>query len=280
MRGLKKRGVKVKKVKIPANGAEISALILSPEKPKKDAVGLLWLHGGGYFLGMKEMAYISSAAKLTEKYGAVVVCPGYRLSIRNPYPAAAEDCYSALLYLKKNASVLGAASDKIAVGGESAGGGLCAAVAIMARDRGEVSVAFQLPLYPMLDDRPTDSSRDNHGRIWNTRKNRFAWKLYLRKTAKTDIPVYAAPARLEDFSGLPPAYTFIGIGEPFYCETKIYIERLKACGVPAKMDVYDTDFHAFSMLKPKDKLSRLANERFNEFFKYASENYSKKQPDL
>ena len=150
----------------------------------------------------------------------------------------------------------------------------------MARDRGEVSVAFQLPLYPMLDDRPTDSSRDNHGRIWNTRKNRFAWKLYLRKTVKTDIPVYAAPARLEDFSGLPPAYTFIGIGEPFYCETKIYIERLKACGVPAKMDVYDTDFHAFSMLKPKDKLSRLANERFNEFFKYASENYSKKQPDL
>ena len=254
MRALKKRGVKVRKVKIPVAGAEISALILSPEKPKKDAVGLLWLHGGGYFLGMKEMAYMSSAA--------------------------AEDCYSALLYLKKNASVLGVAEDKIAVGGESAGGGLCAAVAIMARDRGEVSVAFQLPLYHMPDDRPTDSSRDNHGRIWNTRKNRFAWKLYLRKTAKTDIPVYAAPARLEDFSGLPPAYTFIGIGEPFYCETKIYIERLKACGVPAKMDVYDTDFHAFSMLKPKDKLSRLANERFNEFFKYASENYSKKQPDL
>lgn len=116
MRALKKRGVKVKKVKIPVAGAEISALILSPEKPKKDAVGLLWLHGGGYFLGMKEMAYMSSAAELTEKYGTVVVCPGYRLSIRNPYPAAAEDCYSALLYLKKNASVLGVAEDKIAVG--------------------------------------------------------------------------------------------------------------------------------------------------------------------
>lgn len=90
MRALKKRGVKVRKVKIPVTGAEISALILSSEKPKKDAVGLLWLHGGGYFLGMKEMAYMSSAA--------------------------AEDCYSALLYLKKNASVLGAAEDKIAVG--------------------------------------------------------------------------------------------------------------------------------------------------------------------
>ena len=105
---------------------------------------------------------------------AVVVSPGYRLALAAPYPAALDDCYAALLYMKSHAAGLGVRVDQLMVGGESAGGGLCAALCIKARDTGAVNVAFQMPLYPMLDDRDTETSRDNHGKMWNTRRNRFA----------------------------------------------------------------------------------------------------------
>ena len=152
------------------------------------------------------------------------------------------------------------------VGGESAGGGLCAAVCIRARDEGAVSVAFQMPLYPMLDDRDTASSRDNHGRVWNTRRNHLAWRLYLRGTDRASLSPYAAPARLTDFSGLPPAYSFVGDGEPFYAETVRYFEQLRAAGIPAELDVYHTDLHAFDMLEPSAALSGEAAGKFHAHF--------------
>ena len=192
----------VRRVRIPTESGSIPALILSPKK----ATGILWIHGGGYIAGMKEMVHMSRAVDLVKNYGAVVVSPGYRLAFRAPYPAAADDCYAALRYLKENASALGVRNDQIMVGGESAGGGLCAAICIRARDTGEVNVAFQMPLYPMLDDRDTESSRNNHSKIWNTRKNRFTWNLYLRRADRTNLSPYAAPARLRDFAHLPPAY--------------------------------------------------------------------------
>ena len=159
------------------------------------------------------------------------------------------------------------------VGGESAGGGLCAAVCIKARDTGEVNVAFQMPLYPMLDDRDTETSRDNHGRVWNTWKNHFGWRCYLRGTDRETLPPYAAPARAGNMEGLPPAYTFVSTGEPFYAETLEYIRRLKDCGIPASADVYETDMHAFDMMRPKDALSIEAARRFNESFAYAQAHY-------
>lgn len=131
------------------------------------------------------------------------------------------------------------------VGGESAGGGLCAAVCIKARNTGAVNLAFQMPLYPMLDDRDTEGSRNSHGRVWNPRKNHLAWRCYPRGPDRQNLSPYAAPARLTDFTGLPPAYTFVGNGEPFYAETVHYIESLQVCGIPAELDVYPSDTHAF-----------------------------------
>ena len=151
--------------------------------------------------------------------------------------------------------------------------GLCAAVSLMARDRASVNIAFQMPLYPMLDDRDTESSRDNHGQVWNTRKNHIAWKLYLRGTPKGHVPAYAAPARAQDVSGLLPAYTFVGDGEPFYVETLHYIEALKSAGIPADVDVYHTDIHAFDMMRPELEISKAAAEKFNRAFAYAREHY-------
>ncbi|MEI3085454.1 MAG: alpha/beta hydrolase [Oscillospiraceae bacterium] len=234
---------------------------------------MLWIHGGGYISGMKEMVYISRAVELVKSFGAVVVSPGYRLAPFSPYPAAIDDCYAALLYMKEHAAELWVREDQLMVGGESAGGGLCAAVCIKARDTGEVNVAFQMPLYPMLDDRDTETSRDNHGRVWNTWKNHFGWRCYLRGTDRETLPPYAAPARVENMEGLPPAYTFVSTGEPFYAETLEYIRRLKDCGIPASADVYETDMHAFDMMRPKDALSIEAARRFNESFAYAQAHY-------
>ena len=274
MRSMKPdKDVLVSTIRIPTASGSIPALVLSPKEGGQNAAGILWIHGGGYITGMKEMVHMSRAVDLVKGFGAVVVSPGYRLAIQRPFPAAAEDCYSALVYLKDHAQELGIRRDQIMVGGESAGGGLCAAVCLMARDRKSVNIAFQMPLYPMLDDRDTESSRDNHGKVWNTRKNHLAWKLYLRGTPKAQVSPYAAPARAQDFSGLPPAYTFVGDGEPFYTETLCYIESLNRAGIPAKVDVYHTDIHAFDMMQPELEISRIAAEKFNQIFAYAKEHY-------
>lgn len=271
-------GIRVQKICIPSGARRIPALVLSPEELSAPATGVLWIHGGGYISGMKEMVYISRAVELVKSFGAVVVSPGYRLAPFSPYPAAIDDCYAALLYMKEHAAELGVREDQLMVGGESAGGGLCAAVCIRARDSGEVSVAFQMPLYPMLDDRDTESSRDNHGRVWNTRRNHLAWRLYLRGTDRAQLTPYAAPARLEDFSGLPPAYSFVGDGEPFYAETVSYFEHLRNAGIPAELDVYHTDMHAFDMMQPDSALAVRAAEAFNHKFELAQKQYFAPQP--
>ena len=219
------------------------------------------------------MVYISRAIEMVSTYGSLIISPDYRLAPWSPYPAAVEDCYCALRYLKEHASDLGVRADQIMVGGESAGGGLCAAVCMMARDRKEVNVAFQLPLYPMIDNLDTESSRDNHGKVWNTRLNHFGWKMYLRKNAKSEVSAYAAPARQTDYSNLPPAYTFVGDGEPFYCETLQFIENLKNAGVQADVDVYHCDVHAFDMLMPEREMTKEAIRKFNDHFSYAQQHY-------
>ena len=271
----------IRRAVIPADSHDLKLVILQPKggkRPPERTPGILWIHGGGYAVGMADMVFMSRARRLVTAYGAVVISPEYRLAGKAPYPAALEDCYAALLYLKAHAAELGCAEDQIMVGGESAGGGLTAALCMLARDRGGVNIAFQMPLYPMLDHRDTDSSRDNHGISWNTRRNHAAWKLYLREV-EGEIPPYASPARQTDYSGLPPAYTFIGNREPFYCETMTYVENLRRAGVPACVDVYPAGFHAFDMLLPMRRISRQAIAAFERKFLCAAEHYRAAQSE-
>lgn len=128
--------IRVQKIAIPAGRRRIPALVLSPNEAPVLATGVLWIHGGGYILGMKEMVHMSRVVDLVKKFGAVVVSPGYRLAFAAPYPAALDDCYAALVYMKSHDAELGVRADQIMVGGESAGGGLCAALCIKARDTG------------------------------------------------------------------------------------------------------------------------------------------------
>ena len=273
---------KSKSIKIPSTGRDIELLIFQPTKnkmPKEKTPGILWIHGGGYITGMARMIYMSRAIDLVKKYGAVVVTPEYRLSNEAPYPAALEDCYSSLKYLKEHADELGVNSSQIMVGGESAGGGLTASLCMYARDKGKVNIAFQMPLYPMIDNQDTESSKDNHAPVWNTKSNHYGWKKYLGDLWGKDVPPYAAAARQTDYSNLPPAYTFVGDIEPFYCETLTFIENLKKAGVEAEVDVYPNCFHAFDMLLPFKKVSKEAIAEFEKHYLYACDNYFKEQSE-
>lgn len=274
----------MKREKIFAEGTEIDLFILCPTinaKPKEKTPGILWIHGGGYVTGMAKMIYMSRAINLVKKYGAVVVTPEYRLSKEAPYPAALLDCYAALKYLKDHTVELGINSSQVMVGGESAGGGLAAALCMYARDKGEVNIAYQMPLYPMLDNLDTDSSRDNHAPIWNTKRNHMGWKAYLGSLWELgeNVPPYAAAARQKDYSNLPPAYTFVGDIEPFYCETLTYIENLRKAGVEANVDIYPNCFHAFDMLLPFKKVSKRAIAQFERQYLIACERYYAEQKD-
>ena len=271
------KAITAEKRLIDANGHKIPILILKRKDHTGNAPGILWFHGGGYATGIKEMVYVGRAENLVKKYGAVVISVGYRLSTFHPFPAGFDDCYAALLYLKEYNYELGIRDDQIMVGGESAGGGLCAAVCMKARDTGDVNIAYQMPLYPMIDNLDTDSSRNNHAKVWNTRRNHQAWALYLRGMDKTAVPPYAAPARQSNYKDLPPAYTFVGTAEPFYDETLTFISNLKKAGVEASLDVYDGMYHAFDMMEPASEISQKAIRNFEEHFEYALNNYFSKQ---
>jgi acetyl esterase/lipase len=260
------------------DGSKLRICIFKPLKPKENVPGVLWLHGGGYALGMPEQAQIM-AKRLIEVSDCVVVAPDYQLSVEAPYPAALEDSYEALLWMKSNANALGIKDNQLMVGGDSAGGGLAAALTLYARDKREVAIAFQMPLYPMLDDRMTSkSSKDNNAPVWNSKSNFNGWKLYLGELFGTsNIPYYAAPARAEDYRNLPPTATFVGELEPFRDETIQYVENLRKAGIPVEFEIFKGCYHAFEQMCPKADVSKRAIAFIINSFKYALEHYFAEQ---
>lgn len=258
------------------DGTELRVLICrakNAEKRRYNAAGLLWLHGGGYATGVPEQDHLFADIFCTDGE-CVAVMPDYTRSTEAPYPAALGDCCLALYWMLQNAGELGIDSDRIMVGGDSAGGGLTAAVCLRARDEGMVNIAFQMPLYPMLDDRETETSSDNDAPVWNTRSNRAGWDLYLAGYPKDgDIPSYAAPAREEDLSGMPPACTFVGTIDPFRAETEQYVEKLRKAGIQVFFREFEGCFHGFDMIAYATKPARDARRFLKNSFRYALENY-------
>ncbi len=240
--------------------------------------GVLWIHGGGYALGFPELSKIY-ARRLIKERDCTFIVPDYRLSIEAPYPAALEDSYTALLWMKNHAKELGIRDDQLMVGGDSAGGGLTAGLTLYARDKGEVNIAFQMPLYPMLDDRMiTESSKENNAPVWNSKSNYNAWKLYLGNLFETPlVPYYAAAARAIDYSNLPPTATFVGDLEPFRDETIQYVENLKNAGVPVQFELYKGCYHGFDQMRPGAKVSKKAIDFLADSFKFAVDHYYAEQ---
>lgn len=240
---------------------------------------VLYCHGGGYALTVPETAAPQIKA-LIDTRECIVVAPDYRKSIEHPYPAALNDCYAGLKWIKDNTKKLGARSDQIMVVGHSAGGGLTAAVTLLARDKKEVNIAFQMPIYPMIDDRMiTESSQDNDAPFWNSKLNVFGWDLYLKdlKSKGEEIPAYAAPARATDYANLPPTATFVGDLEPFKDETIAYVDNLRKAGIPTKFQLYENCYHGFDGIVPKAKVSQQALAFIHGEFSYAVDNYFAEQ---
>ncbi len=200
--------------------------------------------------------------RLVRTVGLVAVSVDWRRAPEHPYPAEIDDCYAALRWVYTEAERLGVDADRIAVGGASSGGGTAAGLALLARDRGGPPIAFQLLVYPMLDDRTDGASHAwlNDTNLWHPRKNALAWAAYLG--GADPVPVYAAPARAEDLRGLPPAFVAVGDLDLFAEEDARYAARLIAAGVPTELHVYPGGVHGFDVFVPDGGLSRrLARDR-------------------
>jgi acetyl esterase/lipase len=228
----------------------VTVRLFRPRGIPVPAPALLWIHGGGYVIGTAAQDD-ELCRRFSRELGISVVSVDYRLAPEHPYPTPLEDCYSALTWLAKLPSV---DPERVAIGGASAGGGLAAALALLARDRGEVPLAHQLLVYPMIDDRTVDrTDLDNPGhRLWNQASNRFGWSAYLGD-ADRDV---AVPARREDLAGLPPAWLGVGSLDLFHDEDLAYAERLRAAGVPCEVEVVQGAFHGFDGIVPKADVSR------------------------
>jgi acetyl esterase/lipase len=257
--------------------SQLRVCMYKPKVMEGKVPGILWMHGGGYGMGMPEQCH-TRAKQLIDAHQCIVVSPDYRLTIHAPFPAALDDCYTTLLWMKNNAEALGINDNQLFIGGDSAGGGLTAALSLYARDKKEVNIAFQMPLYPMLDDRMnTVSALDNNAPMWNAKSNYNSWKLLLGTAFGTDdVSVYAAPARATNFTGLPPTATFVGELEPFRDETTDYVENLRKAGVAVDFKVFDGCFHAFDYF-PYSKVSKSAVAFITSAYAYAAEHYFSEQ---
>ncbi|MCC5950997.1 MAG: alpha/beta hydrolase [Acidimicrobiia bacterium] len=234
--------------------------VLLHQRPdrQRPSPAVLWLHGGGTVMGRPEGS-TAICSRMAAELDALVVNVDYRLAPEHPFPAGLDDCMSALRWIHDHAKEYGIDPSRIAVGGESAGGGLAAAVTQRAVDEGGPELCFQALVYPMLDDR-TVLRADHGGRgtfIWTPASNRFAWTAYLGHppTSAPERP-YAAPARRADLSGLPPAWIGAGELDLFLDEDVDYATRLEAAGVPCELRLEPGTYHGADALLPDRGPSR------------------------
>jgi len=239
-------------------GHTLMVRLYTPEAAQPGGPGLYWVHGGGLVLG--EVADSDPwCTEIAEELNLVVASVEYRVAPEFTYPIPLEDCYAGLAWFFGQAASLGIDSSRIAIAGASAGGGLAAAMAMLARDRQQVSPCFQLLTSPMLDDR--NETRSSHlitdTRLWNREANRAAWNAYLGGNAGADdVPAYAAPGRATDLSGLPPAIITVGDFDLFVDENIVFAQALLQAGVPVELHVYPGAVHGTKGIVPESDIAR------------------------
>ncbi len=230
-----------------------------------------WIHGGGYLGGSYEGSNDVNG-EWARELGCAVVSVEYRLAPEHPYPAPLEDCYTGLKWLAVNASELGVDPSRVIIAGGSAGGGLCAGLALLVRDRGELSVTHQVLIYPMVDDRRTTGSSQWSTWVWTKESNDIGWRAYLGELFGSDnVPAYAAASRATDLAGLPPAYVMVGSLDLFFDEDVDYASRLIVAGVPTELHVYPGGPHAFDVprLGGGFELGRRSHEDTKDYLRRA-----------
>jgi acetyl esterase/lipase len=239
-------------------GPDVVAYVVLP-KPGQAGPGILHMHGGG-FTASTAANSLPAVQALARELDCPIVTVDYRLAPETTWSGSLEDNYAALLWLHDHAAEIGVDPSRIAIAGESAGGGHAALLAIAARDRGEVGIAFQCLTYPMLDDRSGTSRRlaEHIGYFgWNAEANRFGWESFLGCAPGGDaVPCGGVPARGVDLAGLPPAWIGVGGLDLFVEEDVAFAQRLNAAGVPTELLVVPGAFHGFDMFKPDAAISR------------------------
>lgn len=239
-----KRGVTVQTL------GPTSVRVHQPSTGDRPRPALLWVHGGGYVLGTAAQDD-SVCGSFAQSLGIVVAAVEYRLAPEHRFPVPLHDCYDALTWLARQPEV---DPTRIAVGGASAGGGLAAALALLAHERGEVQLAFQLLAYPMLDDRTAarNDIDESDFRLWSNTSNRFGWQSYTGyPPGSVEVSGLAAPSRYDDLSGLPPAWIGVGTLDLFYDENVAYASRLREAGVKCELEIVQGAFHGFDSVQPK-----------------------------
>jgi len=232
----------------PKGAPDVRMLVYRPRQAGQDLPCILHIHGGGYIAGSPD-AHEDVHRAMALELGCVLASVDYRLAPETRAPGSVEDCYAALAWLVSEAATLGIDPARMSVMGESAGGGLAAALALLVRDRGEYQFTFQHLIYPMLDDRTciTDDPNAFAGEfIWTPDSNRFGWASLLGlPPGGADVSAYAAPARAIDLAGLPPTYIAVGALDLFVDENLEFARRLIRAGVPTELHVYPGAFHGF-----------------------------------
>jgi acetyl esterase/lipase len=237
---------------------DITLLILTPARVEGARPAIYHTHGGGMIIGDNRTG-LPDMLDIAARYGAVVVSVEYRLAPETPHPGPIDDVYAGLAWTAKNAADLGLDPDRIVIAGGSAGGGLTAALALMARDKGGPALLGQMLLCPMLDDRnDTVSAHQMAGRgVWDHTANQTGWGALLGDAAGgPDVSPYAAPARETDLSGLPPAFVDVGSAETFRDEDVAYATRIWQAGGRAELHVWPGGFHGFDLMAPTAAISQ------------------------
>ncbi|MEV6872483.1 alpha/beta hydrolase [Amycolatopsis sp. NPDC051128] len=235
----------------PSDAPDVPVRVYSPGNRTGAVPGLLYIHGGGFVMGDLDM-FNAQLLRLVDELGIVIVSVDYRLAPEHPFPAPVEDCYAALAWVEAKAAELGIDPARIGVAGESAGGGLSAAVALLARDRGGPALRFQYLGIPELDDRLDTPSMEAYTDtpIWNRPNAVFSWTSYLgAEPGGADVSPYAAPARATDLAGLPPAFVTTCQFDPLRDEGIQYAQRLAHAGVQAEFRHYPGTFHGSGMVE-------------------------------
>lgn len=256
--------VPAKEVQVPPQGSlpGVTVYVVNSQ-PGANRPAILHTHGGGYILGSAklELRFLQETAKALD---CTIVSVEYRLAPETRFTGSIEDNYAGLLWLYRNAEALGVDRARIALLGESAGGGHAALLAIAARDRGEVPLVLQALIYPMLDDR-TGSTRAVPPFIgaigWDPPANRFGWASFLGVEPGSDaVPPAGVPARLENLAGLAPAFVAVGGVDLFVAEDIEYSRRLTEAGVPTELLLVPGAFHGFDRVAPNSGPAKLFTE--------------------
>jgi acetyl esterase/lipase len=231
-------------------GPPVPVHVYFPANMEEPCPALIDLHGGGFVLGSSAMTDAANR-KLADTLGYVVISPDYRLAPETTFPGPLDDCYATLQWAHANAEELRIDAGRIAVSGTSAGGALAASLALLARDRGELEIAFLVLLSPVLDDRSClrEQTIPYSGKsFWNIGNSRFGWTAYLGGApGGTDVSAYASPARANALEGLPPTFLNVGALDILIDECLDFAKALAYAGVPLELHVYPGAFHGFEL---------------------------------